>query len=180
MLLFALGVGFSAAGVRADANDDRRVRIGTRLFRATLAADLALESKAAADGSLTVLVYAGDGSLADEIGRLIAEPAAPGQSLLRGMPIRVRPLDRLPLDGPAPAALFLASSPSADELDRLIRWSIEQRVILYSPFEGHVERGVMSGLSIEAKVQPFVNLESLAAGGVELKPLFLKVAKAHR
>jgi hypothetical protein len=29
-------------------------------------------------------------------------------------------------------------------------------------------------------VQPFVNLTTLEASGVELKPLFLKVAKVHR
>ncbi len=53
-------------------------------------------------------------------------------------------------------------------------------MILYSPFEGDVERGVTAGLSIEAKVLPFVNQRTLEASGVELKPFFLKVAKVHR
>jgi hypothetical protein len=52
-------------------------------------------------------------------------------------------------------------------------------VVLYSPFEGHVERGVPAGIAVEAKVQPYLNLSALQAAGIELKPFFLKVAKVR-
>jgi len=175
----AVGCGFSAASVRADSFDERRVRMGARLFRGTLAADVAVESKAV-DGRLQVLLYSSSPQLADEISQLIAPTDDPQQAQVRGIPVDVRRIDRLPTAGDSPAAMYLASPPSAEELDRLIAWSIESGVMLYSPFEGHVERGVMIGLSIEANVRMFINPRSLQAGGIELKPLLLKSAKAFR
>ena len=77
-------------------------------------------------------------------------------------------------------ALFLATPLGASELDRLVAWSIRHGVILYSPFEGDVERGVLAGVSIEAKVLPYINQRTLDASGVEFKPFFMRVAKVHR
>lgn len=174
-----LTLSLAGANVHADSYDDRRVRAGARLFRSMLAADTGLARRKDADGSLHVMLYAADPQLAREIGALIV-PADPAKSKLRGMPMTLQNADRLPADGATvPAGLFLASIPSDAELDRLVRWSIANKVIVYSPFEGHVERGVAGGISIEAKVQPYVNLATLKASGVELKPLFMKVAKVH-
>ena len=36
-------------------------------------------------------------------------------------------------------------------------------MIVYSPFEGHVESGVLGGLSVEAQVRPYVNRATLEA-----------------
>ncbi len=87
----------------------------------------------------------------------------------------------LPGDAPPlPAAVFLATRLSSAEIDALVRWSIANHVIVYSPFEGDVERGIPAGLAVEAKVQPFLNLTTLEAAGIELKPFFVQVAKVHR
>ena len=178
-LLLACGLTLSlaVANVQADSYDERRVRAGARLFRSMLAADTGIEGRKGVDGSLHVLLYASDPVLAGEIGALIAPPS---KAAVRGVPLTVQSSTRLPAEGgEVPAGLFLASIPSDAELDRLVRWSIAHRVIVYSPFEGHVERGIAGGISIEAKVQPYVNLGTLKAAGVELKPLFMKVAKVH-
>ena len=60
----------------------------------------------------------------------------------------------------------------------LIRFGVDRQVIIYSPFEGDVERGVAGGVSIEAQVRPFVNTAALRASQVTLREFFLKVAKA--
>lgn len=179
-LLLTLFLGFAGATANADADGDRRVRTGARLFRALLAADMALESKVASDGALHVAVYGGDARFAAEVARLIAPPDDVGQSQIRGIPIKVDVLAKLPETGKPPVGLFIAGVPPNNELDPLIQWGIRNKVIVYSPFAGHVERGVMAGLSIEAKVQPFVNLATLEASGIRLKPFFLKVAKVRR
>jgi hypothetical protein len=172
-----LTLSMAGANVQADSYDERRVRAGARVFRAMLAADTAIEQRRGADGRLHVLLYAADTELADEIGALIA-PKAKGA--VRGLPLTVQSSAQLPAEGSeVPAGMFLASIPSDAELDRLVRWSIANKVLVYSPFEGHVERGVAGGISIEAKVQPYVNASTLKAAGVELKPLFLTVAKVH-
>jgi hypothetical protein len=181
-LLLAAVVSLAAANVRADSDEDRRVRAGARLFRALLAADLGLEGKAQKDGALHVLVYRRDPkAAAQDVVELIAPTGDAEQAKIRGLEVLVQVVDALPAEGAErPAGVFLAAAPGNDELDRLVRWSIAHHVILYSPFEGHVERGVTAGIAVEAKVQPFVNLSTLEASGVELKPFFLKVAKVHR
>lgn len=171
----ALTLSMAAANVQADSFDERRVRTGARLLRGMLAADAALETRKGQDGQLHVLLYATDAKLAGEIEALIAPPS---KGEVRGMPLAIEATAQLPgADTPAPAALYLASLPADAELDRLVRWSIEHRVLLVSPFEGHVERGALAGLSIEAKLKPYVNLGTAKATGVEFKPIFLRVAK---
>ncbi len=176
-----LTLSMAAATVQADSYDERRVRTGARLFRGMLAADTALEKHLDADGRLQVLLYTADPKLGSEIAALIA-PAA--KANLRGMPLQVTASAVLPEAGAVlvspPAGIFLATRPSDAELEQLIAWGIANHVIVYSPFEGDVERGVTGGLSIEAEVQPYVNLATLRASGVQLKPLFMKVAKVHR
>lgn len=165
----------------ADSYDERRVRTGARLFRSLLAADTALKDKLAADGALLVWVYSADGRLGEEMRNLLSPPGDPAKSRVRGYPLDIRVLDRLPgaADRSAPMGLFLASPPPAGALPELVRWAVASRCILFSPFEGHVEQGVTAGLAIEAKVQPFLNRQSLEASGLVLKPFFLKVAKVH-
>lgn len=177
VLVFVLGLGLAGATARADSQDERRVRTGARVFRTLLLADVALASKAASDGTLDIAIYAGDAAGVDDVAPLIVPEGSAGA---RGPAIALRRVEQLTEDTPPPIGLFLATPLAGAELDRVIAWSIRHRVILYSPFEGDVERGVTAGLSIEAKVLPFVNQRTLEASGVELKPFFLKVAKVHR
>lgn len=179
--LVATSLACAVATVSADGTDDRRVRTGARLFRSLLAADVALEHKAA-NGKLRVVVYAGESrAAAGEIAALIAPPDDAQAARIRELPLELSLSSALPDDAePAPAGVFLAARPSAPALEALVRWSIAHHVIVYSPFEGDVERGIPAGLAVEAKVQPYLNLTTLEAAGIELKPFFLQVAKVHR
>lgn len=171
----------AVATVSADGTDDRRARTGARLFRSLLAADVGLDHKATG-GKLHVLVYAGESrTAASEIAALIAPPDDAQAARIRELPLELQLSATLPDDSePAPAGVFLAARPPAPALEALVRWSIAHHVIVYSPFEGDVERGIPAGLAVEAKVQPYINLTTLEAAGIELKPFFLQVAKVHK
>lgn len=175
--LLAIGLACAAASVSADSTDERRVRAGARLLRSLLAADVKLEHKAS-DGRLRVLIYSTDARGAAEVAALIAPADA---RTIRDLPVETVISPALPTDrAPLPAAVFLATRPSSGEIDSLVRWSIAHHAIVYSPFEGDVERGIPAGLAVEAKVQPFLNLTTLEAAGIALKPFFIQVAKVHR
>ncbi|MBL8300288.1 MAG: hypothetical protein JNN30_18280 [Rhodanobacteraceae bacterium] len=178
--LVVVGLACATIPVNADSTDERRVRTGARLFRSLLVADVALENKAH-DGHLRVLIYSTDPRSAAEVKELVAPASSTEAAKIRGLPVEMVISATLPTDrAPLPAAVFLATRPSSAEVDALVRWSILHHVIVYSPFEGDVERGIPAGLAVEAKVQPFVNLTTLEAAGIELKPFFLQVAKVHR
>lgn len=169
----------ATAVVRADSYDERRMRAGARLFRALLVADLDLQARVATDGELHIVLLGATPHEEGELRRhMLPQGNAPAFS---GLPLQleVRELEALG-EGERPAAVFLAEPLGDAELARLVQWSREQQVLLYSPFEGDVERGVMAGLSVEAKVLPYLNEAALVAAGVSLKPLFHKVAKVHR
>ena len=170
-----LTLSMAAANVQADSYDERRVRMGARLFRGMLAADVGLEKHKDAAGRLPVMLYAEEPQLAQEISALIAPTGE--KSALRGMPLLLTAGTGEPPAGAA--GIFLASRPTDEEFRRLLDWSVLHGVILYSPFEGHVERGAAGGLALEQKVRLYINQSTLKASGVELKPLVLKVAKVH-
>jgi hypothetical protein len=88
LLACVLTLSMAAANVHADSYDERRVRMGARLFRGMLAADTGLEKHKDPDGRLPVLLYADEPQLAREISALIA-PAGGGKDSLRGMPLLV-------------------------------------------------------------------------------------------
>lgn len=170
-----LAFGLFASSAFADSEQERRVRTGARLFRSLLAADVAIEKRAATDGSLQVVILGSEQRLSRQMGELIAPNA---QAQIRNHTLRIRLLSNFTeVTGAPPVAVFLSSVPPEADFDALVRWAIARKVILYSPFEGHVERGALAGISIEAKVLPYINVQTLKASGIELKPFFLKVAK---
>ena len=181
LTLSLFGLTLAGGMAMADSADDRRVRAGARLFRALLAAEVEVESKAAPDGALHVVVFGDDKHLMSEVTDLIAPAGDAANSAIRDLPLQVVSIDTLPdLDKTRPVGIFLATSPTDAQLDALIRWSANAHVVLYSPFEGHVERGVAAGIAVEAKVQPYLNLTALREAGIELKPFFVKVAKVRQ
>lgn len=185
LLLLAVGFGAAvSAKARAEAYEDGRTASGARLFRAMVAADLDIEGKAGADGVLTILVvHDGDEDAARNLGELVARvDARRNPEPIKGLRVRIQvaPIDTVSLTGLGKvAAIFVAEPLPQSSLARLISFAAGRHIILYSPFEGDVERGVSGGLSIEAQVRPYVNASSLKGARVRLKEFFLKVAKVH-
>ncbi len=68
---------------------------------------------------------------------------------------------------------------NVEQLQTLTAFANAQRLVVFSPFEGDVERGVQSGIAVEARVRPYVNTKALRAAEVRLKSFFMKVAKAY-
>lgn len=168
-----------AGTARADGYEDTRVAMGARLFRTLLGADLGLDKKARADGALRVVFfYTSDRKRAEELAAAFAKGPA-----IRGLPVTVA-VDKDPTfaahaDGPL-AGVFLAQAPEAAVLRAIVQFGIARGVIVYSPFEGHVEKGVLGGLAVEAQVKPYINLSTLDASNITLKDFFLKVTKVYR
>lgn len=180
-LALGLCFGLALATVHADSYDERRVRTAARLMRALLSADAGIVDKAGADGWLEVLVL-GDAPLrVDGLPELIAPPDDENTpAAVKGLPLRVREVRRVPdqsgtePDEARPVAVFLAAPLSDAEFQRLLEWCIRERVILYSPFEGDVERGATAGLSVQAKVQPYLNRQTLSSSQIELQAFFVE------
>jgi hypothetical protein len=177
VLLVWLCCALAIANVSADSRDDRRMRAGARLLRSLLAAEVGIEQKVADDGRLKVLVLGARNHNSDEVKRLIA-PSDATPANIRGTPLIVEQASRLGQPENL-AAIFLTEPLSSAEFQSLMQYANTHGVLVFSLFEGHVERGAHAGLSVEAKVRPYVNARALAAGKISLKPFFMRVAKVH-
>lgn len=182
-LRLALPAGVAAATAAAVDYEDGRATSGARIFRAMLAADTEIEGKTGPGGALRLLVvHASDAERARAVAEVIARrDAARTPEPLRGLSVRVEvmALSALVAGGHDAAGIFVAQPLGRDEIAALVRHAVEHRVLVYSPFEGDVERGIPGGLSIEAQVRPMVNTQTLQAAGLVLKGFFLKVAKVY-
>jgi hypothetical protein len=169
-------------GARAFADDveDRRANAGVRLFRALLLADTELSKKTAAPNQLLVVFYYVDD---DRRAKDLAARFVQESKELRGIAVTTE-ISNDPsmekLGGRVPAGIFFAQAPNRKSITSLVHYGISKHVIVYSPFEGHVELGVLGGLSVEAQVRPFLNHATLEASQISLKPLFLSVAKVYQ
>ena len=163
----------------AGGDSQLRVQVGLKLFRAMMTADQQVAQKADQNGLLqVVLVYADDRHRAQELADELALDLAPIQSY----PVQVSILTHQALahyGGHRPLGIFIVQRMEREELQQLIQFSIARQVLLFSPFEGDVEAGVLGGLAVEASVRPFINLQTLQRSKVQIKPFYLKVAKVY-
>jgi hypothetical protein len=169
------------AALRVAAEDVQalRARAGVRFFRSLLAADVDLQKKVVPpDQLLIVFLYVDDARGANDLMARFGEQTKD----LRGLPVVTEATKDVTLNAYAqrvPAGIFIAQPPNKKALASIIRYGIEHHVIIYSPFEGHVESGVLGGLFVDAQMRPFVNGTTLSASQITLKDFFLKVAKVY-
>ena len=179
LLLLALLFSLPCRGLVADSFDERRAHVGLKLFRTLVAADLQVADKVGANGNLSIyLVYANNDSAAQEYQQTLAASF----SSVRDVPVKTEVVslnDILTTNKPKPAAIFVAQQLNDAELQSLVRHSIAKHIILFSPFEGDVEQGVLGGLSVEATVRPLINMHTLSASQLQIKNFYLKVAKQY-
>lgn len=168
----------------ASDQDMRRARIGIRLFRTALASDIQLAQKLGAQQQVPLVVlHRDDPEAAQEAAetlRTSGQGASKGQIVGWPVDVKVMPVAEFLLaDEQTPAGIFLLQDLSDEQLQPLIRYSRERQIILYSSVEGHVERGVLAGIDVGVRVLPYINMPTLAASGLQIKALFLKVAKHY-
>ena len=180
LLLSGISSSFAEFG---NASENRQVRIGLRIFKAVLAADKDLSLKTNGDESLEIaLLYTSHSDKANKFGKeLLAMGKSEKRGNIRGKRIDVKPIhiEKLHTLIRQPAALFIIDPLNQDQLKRVIDFAKTHRRLLYSPFQGDVERGVMAGLAIETRVRPHINQASLEASSVNLRSFFFKVAKIY-
>jgi len=182
IVLLAMLVALAVPGqgmLLADGFSDHRTQVGLKLFRTLVAADQRIAEKIDANGAIVVsLVYVDDRKLAEGFQTFLAAMF----KSVGDVPVQIEVRELASLnDSPAlkPAAIFIVQPLRAPELQRLVQLSVTRHMILFSPFEGDVEQGVLAGLSVQATVRPLINMRTLKSSQLDIKPFFLKVANQY-
>lgn len=164
--------------------DERRVRSGLKQFKSVLAADKDLSRKQTIDGSLQILlVYTNDQQkaqiLADEFSNKGKGSKA---GTIRKMSVKTKVVEITELAdylSRRVAGVYLTQPLSAAKLEALVKFGVDKRLVVYSPFEGDVYRGVFVGMSIGTRVYPLINLDTMKASRLRIKSFFLRIAKKY-
>lgn len=179
-LVLLAGIVYAATPSISDDFTERRITAGAKIFRALLAADMDIGRKAGAGGELRLcLLYIDDTGNAELAAAILTNRDDPR---IRKMKVRI---DMLPFakciadDRGQLAGVFLTQKLNAEQLQTLMAFANTRQLVVFSPFEGDVERGVQSGIAVEARVRPYLNTNALRAAQVRLKSFFMKVAKAY-
>lgn len=176
-LAVAAALACCAASASAESFEDLRVRSGIKIFRVILKGDGGIADKKSGE-ELVLLLVGAEGAPArfSDLARDVQ-----GAGNIANLPVTVRAVAASTLgeqSGPV-AGLFVAEPLGEDALRKTVQFGVDRHAISFSPFDGDVERGVLCGVSFEAKVVPFINLKTLKASGISLSPTVLKVAKTH-
>ncbi|GAB3013647.1 hypothetical protein [Bowmanella dokdonensis] len=160
----------------ADGYGEHRAHVGLKLFRTLISSDLGLQDKLNEQQDLVLyLTYASS----DEDAQLYLQVLQDSFNLPQSLNARIEiiPLQELlALPARQIGGVFITQQLNEDELSALVEKSIAQSFVLFSPFEGDVEQGVLGGLSVQATVRPYINMHSLKKSGLQIKSFYLKVA----
>lgn len=170
------------AALGVDEAQERRIRSGLRLFRAVLAADEDIATKVDSGGSLQLaVVYVGDRNLALSFADELRQLSQGKKGAIRKLPVQVRVHSQAELAAApsTPAGIYVVEALSDEALNSVVRFGIDRGIIVYSPYEGHVTRGVLGGLIIETRVRPYINLRTMRESKLRIKEFFLRVAKHY-
>lgn len=163
----------------ADATEDRRVMISASIFPRIIAVDEDLSKKLDSKGNVHLaLVYKSDISKAEKIAKQIRRKVKKIAGTKFHVTI-VKLKDINQDNSERFSGILLVNPLSNTGLKTVKNYSNTQHILLFSPFEGDVERGVMAGIFVGSKIRPYFNLKSLGSAEVSLKSAIMKVSKTH-
>ena len=177
LILAAITLAWSLSGSTSLAQEvlSPRLQIGSSILPGILAADKRLSGGEA--GRLAIyLVYRDNRYQAEQL-----RPGFEKIGAIRGHELRIESASLGELEGldPPPASAIFIAEPLGADLERLLDLARQRKLLLFSPFEGDVERGVATGFRVTDKVLPMVNMKSLKQTNVQLKAFFLRIAVKH-
>jgi hypothetical protein len=179
-LVFLAAFVYAATPSVSEDFTERRITAGAKIFRALLAADVDIAQKIGSHGELSLCLLYNDDTDNAEIAA--ATLMNRDDSRIRTLKIRIEILpftECIADDKGQLAGVFLTQRLNAEQLRTLTAFANARHLVVFSPFQGDVERGVQSGIAVEARVRPYLNTRALRAARVRLKSFFLKVAKTY-
>ncbi len=175
MIAFMLVLLALTGRLSASDGEAPRVWAGLDLFPSLLAADENIAEKQGSDGKLLLLLmYADEKEAAAEMSLHIEKIGK-----IRNTPIRVETAESLKnYENTKVAGIFLTQK-MRDEFDSVLQYGKDRHVIVFSPFEGDVERGASGGIIISDRMIPYINAESMRLSDIRIKSFFLRIAEQY-
>jgi len=162
----------------ADEAEKRRIDISVSIFPRIVAVDNHFREKLDKNSKAQLLfVYDEDKGLAQEVANRVGSQGSNiGGMVVETHVIRVDEISQLT---EAPVAIFIVEKMSDVKLAKIIAYADAVHRLVFSPFSGDVERGVMVGISVTNRVKPYFNLPALRQSKVVINALLMKMSKRY-
>ena len=157
--------------------EELRIKAGLDLFPSLLSADLDIGEKKGEDGFLTLLLIYTD----NRAGAMDMAGVLDSLKHIHGIPIRIVVTDDLTMGSfrdKIPAGIFI-TQPLKENLSNAVDYAVNKGVVIFSPFKGDVEKGVLGGIHISDRVLPYINLSSMKSSGIHIKQFFMRVSVSY-
>lgn len=163
----------------ADVMQQRRITISASIFPRIIAVDSELSSKLDEKGNVRLgIIYYTDLKGAKKIAKSMTRKIKniSGNNII----IDFISFENTKFENKRNlSGIFISQEVSDLDLTTIKSYANNRHIIYFSPFKGDVERGVMAGIFIGAKIRPYFNLTSIGNAKVLLKPAIIKVSKTY-
>jgi hypothetical protein len=163
----------------SDDVDTYRFNVALKLFPRIAATDEDLTEKLTSSGEILLLIYyKTDRESARQLKGILADniPRIGKRKIVYQY---TSDLEKYSDPRELPAAIFLAEPLTKPELQTIMRYAQRYQRLVFSPFEGDVERGVTAGIYISNKITPYFNMQALSRSNVALNQGLLRVSTQY-
>ena len=166
------------SGLYADETEKRRVDISISIFPRIVAVDNQFRDKLDKEKkTLLLFVYDSDKDFAEDLAaRMLSENNNIGGMLVD---TRVMSVEEELSATEVPTAIFIVEKLDQVRLEKVMAYAASTHRLLFSPYIGDVERGVMVGVSVTNRVKPYFNVSALRNSEVVINALLMKMSKRH-
>ncbi len=171
-LLIVAGLCIPIASAR-DVDKDR-LKIALKIFPRLMAVDLDIQKKLTKTNELSILIfYRTQKSEAEEI----AEYFNTQVRLIAKIPVKFSVVNKLPKE--SPAGIMIVERLDHAELNSLIQYGIKNQILVFSPYEEDVKKGVTAGMSIHIRITPCFNQTTLKRSRIRIHNIILKSSELY-
>ncbi len=171
LMCLSLVIGNAYAG-----EEEYRAWIGLGYFPSLLAADLNITEKKHTDGQLHLLfIYVDKKKMAEKMAKSLKSKV----KTIADMEIHIEAVQVAAVKDYKETGGIFFTQKITDNLEMLIRYAKDNHIIVFSPFKGDVAQGVSGGIFITNRVYPYINMDAMDMAGINIKPLFRKIAKCY-
>ncbi|KPA11038.1 hypothetical protein MHK_008740 [Candidatus Magnetomorum sp. HK-1] len=155
---------------------DPRIYMGIDLFPSFLASDKKIKNKMGENNQLNILLlYNKNREQAEELAKRLLKVKK-----IRKIPVNVIIEHHTLIDKwqkKQLAGVFITET--FLNISSIIKFGIDKKIIVFSPFEGDVEKGMATGFFISEKVVPFINKKTIQSSNIHFKSFFLRISKSY-
>lgn len=178
-IAYALVLVCAVRGAAASELDERRVRISLDIFPRIVAVDQELRTKLSDTARVRLLVIYSREALAAT--RVVSSLEGQVKNIGgRAVEVLMQSMAQVMKGGMLQSsAVFVAEPLGEEEFNRLVENATRQRVLLFSPFAGDVERGATVGISISSRILPYFNMAMLQRSRVSINDKLLSISQRY-